>query len=618
MAIGLPRTEAPPREAEAPHRTRPRHPVITAVAVVLVVLLGAFIGWIALRAYQARRELYAALPAINGVIDGVRSGNTAGAATSAADLQKHASRAAELTGDPIWRLAEGIPWAGLNLAAVRTITVATDTVASRVVTPLVAVASDADPRSLRISGGRIDLAPLLAARPAVLRAQAAFQGARHSVVAIPTGSVIQPVGSAIARLRGLFAETAPTMDAVGNTARLLPGMLGASRPRHYLIVAQNPAELRATGGLIGSIALVSADRGAIALGAQAAGTSIGPWDAPVVDVPKATQGLYGPLVGRYLQDVNYTPDFPLAARTAAAMWERSHGGTVDGVITVDPVVLSALLGTTGPVVLPTGDVLTADNAVPLLLSQVYSRYPDPAQQDVFFASAAAAVFQRLADGGANSSLLVSALAASGSSGRLLIWSAHPGEERVLATTTLAGGLPVSTAERAGLGVYLDDSTGAKMDVYLGATVAAGAAICRADGTPTLVTQVTLANNAPADAGSTLPEYVTGAGQYGVPPGSIRTRIAFYGPAGGLLAGVTSGGAAYPAVSGTDRARPVAVAEVVLAPGESRTVSVEFLGVRQTTARYSVAVTPTLPGDGTTPVVGMPPAVSDIVVACAPR
>ena len=42
--------------------------------------------------------------------------------------------------------------------------------------------------------------------------------------------------------------------------------------------------------------------------------------------------------------------------------------------------------------LPTGDQLTADNAVQLLLSDVYARYPVPAHQDLFFAAAADAVF----------------------------------------------------------------------------------------------------------------------------------------------------------------------------------------------------------------------------------
>ncbi|MDV3208776.1 MAG: aconitate hydratase AcnA, partial [Rhodococcus ruber] len=49
----------------------------------------------------------------------------------------------------------------------------------------------------------------------------------------------------------------------------------------------------------------------------------------------------------------------------------------------DPVALSYLLRGTGPVALPDGTVLTARNAVPLLLNDIYGRLPDTTQQDAF-------------------------------------------------------------------------------------------------------------------------------------------------------------------------------------------------------------------------------------------
>src|SRR5206468_976551 len=163
-------------------------------------------------------------------------------------------------------------------------------------------------------------------------------------------------------------------------------------------------------------------------------------------------------------------DFPVAAATASRMWTTTYGGTVDGVIAIDPVVVSGLLDATGPVTLPSGDQISSANAVKLLLSDVYQRYSDPDQQDAFFASAA------------------------------------------------------------------------------------GSAVCRADGKPSSVVAVTLTNRAAADAGSTLPRYVTGGGIFGVTPGHIKTRVAVYGPSGGLLAATRSGGGDYPTVAGVDASR----------------------------------------------------------------
>ncbi|MGP2481120.1 DUF4012 domain-containing protein, partial [Listeria monocytogenes] len=88
-----------------------------------------------------------------------------------------------------------------------------------------------------------------------------------------------------------------------------------------------------------------------------------------------------------IQDVTQVPDFAVGAPLAREMWRRQTGTAVDGVIAVDAVALSSLLEATGPVTLPTGDVLTSADAVPLLLDEVYRRYPDPKSHDVFFQSA---------------------------------------------------------------------------------------------------------------------------------------------------------------------------------------------------------------------------------------
>lgn len=618
MATGLSHEEAPPRPAAPPPESRRRRRSTLALVFIIVGILLLFaVAWIGARAYLAHQELAAAAPDVQIVRSAVESGDTAKAAAAAADLQKRAHHAATLTSDPVWQTAEIIPWIGPNLAAVRTVAAATDTLATDVVRPLVSVSGSVDPRDLKLSGGKIDLKPLLIAQPVVEKAQTAFEAAQLQMASIDDRSVIVPIATAVDKLRSAMTAVSPDLEAAGNTARLLPGMLGATGPRSYLIVAQNPAELRATGGLIGSVALVTTDKGAVALTSQAAGTSIGPWPEPVFSVPTATTDLYGPLVGRFLQDVNFTPDFPLAARTASAMWVKTHGGVVDGVITVDPVVLSALLHATGPVKLPSGDVLTSSNAVSLLLSGIYARYPNqPSLQDAFFASATTALFSKIASGGVDGKALASALTAAGSSDRLRIWSSRPSEQSVLQSTTLAGNLPVSDPQTTALGVYFNDATGSKMDYYLQTSVAAGAAVCRLDDKITSVVHVTLKNTAPADAATALPPYVTGNGTYGVPPGSIRTRIAFYGPEKGLLAGVKSNGVDLPSLAGTDSGRPVAVVEIQLKPGESTSVDVQFLGTLQKATGLTVAVTPTLTGNGTTPDVGARTAVRSIAVPCA--
>ena len=44
-------------------------------------------------------------------------------------------------------------------------------------------------------------------------------------------------------------------------AQALPSLLGADKPAEYLLLAQNPDELRATGGFIGAVGVLTLDQG---------------------------------------------------------------------------------------------------------------------------------------------------------------------------------------------------------------------------------------------------------------------------------------------------------------------------------------------------------------------
>ncbi|WP_420898141.1 DUF4012 domain-containing protein [Cryobacterium suzukii] len=52
-------------------------------------------------------------------------------------------------------------------------------------------------------------------------------------------------------------ETSATLEGMNRAATLLPAMLGATEPRNYILLFQNPAELRSTGGIPGALELRS-------------------------------------------------------------------------------------------------------------------------------------------------------------------------------------------------------------------------------------------------------------------------------------------------------------------------------------------------------------------------
>nr|WP_253941326.1 DUF4012 domain-containing protein [Microbacterium sp. SYP-A9085] len=385
-------------------------------------------------------------------------------------------------------------------------------------------------------------------------------------------------------------------------------MLGSDGPRNYLVIFQNNAELRSLGGISGAMALIHTDKGKMTLAAQDSTSGFPRYDKPVVPLGKEVLGIYGERPAQWMQNVTQVPDFALTGRIARAMWAREHDGQkVDGVISLDPVALSYLLQATGPVKLATGDELTSKNAVSLLLNDVYKRYDDPRRQDAFFAAAAASVFQALSDGRAQPAELVKALSRAGDERRLLLWSAHAADQKILADTTLSGGLPVTDASGTRFGVYLNDGTGSKMDYYLRDDVKVAWQQCTTrsgstSGTATLTVKLT--NAAPKSAVS-LPDYITGGGVYGVKPGTSRTVAYVYLPEGFQLQNAalsTNKGFG----GGTHEGRQVLSFTMDLKPGQSASAVFTGLITAAASPTLDVASTPTVNSGNATRVAASCP------------
>lgn len=559
--------------------------------IVFVLVLVAAAAWVGVRGYLAKGELEAALPLASQLKSQVSKGDAVGAAASASSLSSHAAEAASLTNDPIWRAAEIVPWVGQNLTVMRELSSTVDTVSRFGIAPLTSLAGSIGLSEFKPVDGRVDLQPLLDAQPALTDASATVDNAITRVRGINADGSLQPLVDARQKLLDSLIEASSGLAVLDKAAQLMPAMLGADGPRNYLVLFQNNAELRSTGGIPGALALVQTNGGSMSLAQQTAASSFPKYDSPVIDLPQDTRSLYGDNTAQYMQDVNFTPNFALSGQIAREMWNRQYGVQVDGVISLDPVALSYLLKATGPIDLPTGDQLSSENAVRLLLVDVYARYAEPEEQDAFFASAAAAVFGKIAAGSLDPQALISALAESGSENRILLWSSHAEDQALLAGTTLAGGLPVSDDTVQNFGVYFNDRTTAKMDPYLQVSIAAGQGVCRNDGLPNNSVQVTLTNTAPADAATSLPDYVTGAEGFGIPGGNIVTYVSTYGAPGLYNLGVARDGARIPYKSSTELDYGVSQVEIELAPGESTVLDFQFLGDLPSTRPVTVQHTP---------------------------
>ncbi len=129
----------------------------------------------------------------------------------------------------------------------------------------------------------------------------------------------------------------------------LKEVLGLSLDKRYLLVFQNNAELRASGGFLGSYALIDIRDGKIRNLEVPAGGSY--------DLEAGMQGkkIISPqplhLVNPHWNfwDANWWADWPKTAENLMWFYNESNGPTVDGVISFTPSVVEKILEITGPI-----------------------------------------------------------------------------------------------------------------------------------------------------------------------------------------------------------------------------------------------------------------------------
>jgi hypothetical protein len=568
--------------------------LVTGVAVVLLVVVCSV--WVALNALTARDELQASADDVVALRAQVEKGQDDRAASTVRDLQRHTSAARAATSGVHWTVVGALPWVGPNVRAVQTVSDVVDDLATSALPALVDATDVIDPSTLAPVDGSIELDPLKDVAPQVVAADLAVSAAKDRLGAIDTDSLVALVATSVTDLRSQVADVART---TATASRAVPPMLGADGPRTYLLLVQNNAEPRATGGIPGSVLLLTADAGHVEITDERAGNTLGGLPEPPLAPTDGEAALFGADFGQTMLDVTLTPDFPRTGQLARAIWAQKVGGDVDGVLSVDPGALADVLGATGPVSLPDGRTLGADNAEDLLMHQIYLDTDDPRAQDAFFSSSARSVFDALTNGVGGSAKLVAALATAARDGRLDVWSADPAEQRLLSGTVLAGELAGRRGESPVTGIYLQDANADKMGYFLQPTITLKQTACRPDGSQAMDVSVTLTSTAPADAAG-LPDYLTGRAAGIAPPGEIWTNLMVYAPAGGAIVSHTVSAGEPGLFSQFHDGLAVGARTVKLAPGQSFTLDLEIVSGPGQRGVPVVRTTPTVQGEA--PVV----------------
>jgi hypothetical protein len=140
-----------------------------------------------------------------------------------------------------------------------------------------------------------------------------------------------------------------------------PKLLGVNHAQSYLVLAQNRDELRATGGFISGIGLLTLQDGKILQFDLGDSYRIDDYSKAYPTPPEPLKRF---MLADYwvTRDSNWSPDFPIAAQEAQALYTLSTGVQTQGVIAFNQQMVKKILEVIGPVEVPgTDQPVTAEN-----------------------------------------------------------------------------------------------------------------------------------------------------------------------------------------------------------------------------------------------------------------
>lgn len=521
--------------------------IIGVVAVLLIALAAA-----AFAAVGSAKEMKSQA---TQVLQDVKSIQTAIGENDYAAAAQSAQQASELTGSiagelssPLWMAASIIPVYGQDISGMRDLMTALDDAFDEGLVPLTKTLEANPPDSLISADRRINVAAVTQLLDAVQDAAPSMQKCADVAESLPEmhieqlKSVVDPAKEKLTIINATFQKAAALAPVAGP-------VLGANGNRTYLIVAQNSAELRSSGGFPGSMGTLEIRDGEIILNdfskVYDVLTDTNPSSVSITDEEYALFGAAGMDCPR---DAGIDPDFTRVASIWAASYEERNVAHLDGVISITPSVVQDILAIVGPVTLSDGTELTGSNATKVLQSDIYWKYlaegADPdgtggAVTDALFAQAAHETFNKLFSN-LNADTLIkfaSCMAKDMEDRTVMFWLTDEGEQAILASLDCSGALN-DDPMRPELGVFFSLWVGSKMGWYVDIDNQVLESKKNADGSYTYKMQTTFTDTVSSEEIASGGEYIIGD-IYDYEYGILYPCLYIYAPAGGNISNLES-------------------------------------------------------------------------------
>lgn len=393
---------------------------------------------------------------------------------------------------------------------------------------------------------------------------AAEDGVEH-VEALDCEELLSPVTRACQR----FLEVAgPAVDQVRSgsaIAEVAPALLGRGTPRRYLVFAASYSELRGSGGLLGSWAVMTADDGRLDVGEFRETTEL-PRPLVSVDGPSSTferrYGRYAAL--RDWRNTNMSPHLPEVGAALLELWDDGGGEPVDGIVITSPLVVERMIDHLGPLEVPDVTTLTSGNVRDFIGLYAYAAFDSQAERKDVLGEVAAAAFERMLDVVESNDVMASVevLQQLVVDGDVQMYVRDEATQQVLEQVGIGGQQPEGDGEFAS--VVVNNVAGNKVDYFTTRRIEHTVRLLT-DQTTAAEVAVEFRNEAPTTG---FPKYVLGPATPLVEAGDNLSLVSFYCGQGctmkGRAEGVRDGG--------TEAGLPVWDVVLRIPSGEARRVA----------------------------------------------
>ena len=509
------------------------------VAVLLVVcgVCGALVYRDAMDVLDQSKDVMAQAATIS---DDLKNGNGDELNSTVQGMASEVSSMHAKTSGPLWVAASYVPVLGDDIRVARGVVEQADNLMQNALMPA-AQSLQGVSLSTLLTDATVDVQTLETVSAALSQAQPVVEQASEAIEALPQAH-IGKVRDAVDKVRGPLASAAETLRGLNEIAPVLPQMLGANGTRNYLLVAQNLAELRSTGGLPGSMGVLTIDNGHISLNEFVPATSLDNEDGGHYGITDEEMAIWGKndRLGKHICDTNLIPDFARDSQIWSEWWQDKKGTAVDGVIAIDPVLLQKLLALTGGIEVD-GHSIDGSNAAKALLNDAYNEMPID-QTDQFFSDVASQAFDHVMGNLGSISLpdLAQTLGDAVGEQHLFAWMANADEQALVEKAGAAGTLGNDSANPQ-LGVFISDDTLSKKSWFFSTDTQVSDGTTNADGTTTYHVTTTLTNHLTADEADNSASYITGYNLDRRDNTDMVMWIYLVAPAGGSISNVSQEG-----------------------------------------------------------------------------